>query len=133
MLKCVCVFFAHLQICLLPNVKIMMAATETGNLRTYKYPLTGVGVACSNLLFSFLISLPYKYPLTGVGVACSNLLFYFLISLPYKYPLTGVGVGMFLFIIFFSYFSAIQVPTDRCFFFFAHLEVPTDRCGCGRV
>jgi len=44
MLKCVCVFFAHLQICLLPNVKIMMAATETGNLRTYKYPLTGVGV-----------------------------------------------------------------------------------------
>mmetsp|Transcript_22834 Transcript_22834/g.63112 ORF Transcript_22834/g.63112 Transcript_22834/m.63112 type:complete len:1547 (+) Transcript_22834:150-4790(+) len=29
------------QICLLPNIKMMIAATDTGNLRTYKYPLTG--------------------------------------------------------------------------------------------
>ncbi len=29
------------QVCLLPNAKSMFAATESGNLRTYKFPLTG--------------------------------------------------------------------------------------------
>mmetsp|Transcript_36831 Transcript_36831/g.108610 ORF Transcript_36831/g.108610 Transcript_36831/m.108610 type:complete len:1386 (-) Transcript_36831:299-4456(-) len=29
------------QVCLLPNAKLMFAATEAGALRTYKYPLTG--------------------------------------------------------------------------------------------
>ena len=29
------------QICLLPNAKVMFAATENGSLRTYKFPLTG--------------------------------------------------------------------------------------------
>lgn len=29
------------QVCLLPTAKVMFAATESGALRTYKYPLTG--------------------------------------------------------------------------------------------
>ncbi len=29
------------QLALLPGVKVMVAATEGGNLRTYKYPLSG--------------------------------------------------------------------------------------------